>query len=535
MKKTVFLDCTLRDGGYYNAWDFERELIEEYLRAMAAVSVDYVEIGFRGLVNKGFKGACAFTTDSFLNALDIPRKVKIGVMVNASELVSFEDGPAAACKKLFSPADSSPVSLVRIACHIGEFESALAVSTILKDMGYLVGYNLMQIAGCPPGEITRLASLASEYPLDVLYFADSLGGLTPEHTGEIISALRKGWNGPLGIHTHDNLGFAMSNTLASLEQGVTWVDSTVTGMGRGPGNVKTEYLALEMADLRNHEVNIEPLMNLVRTWFLPMQKEYGWGTNTYYYLAGKYDIHPTYIQEMLSDSRFSDEDILSVIEHLRKVGGKKFIAKALEVGRSFYQGEARGKWKPADLLQGRTVMIVGPGKSVNKHIEAISSYIRKDKPFVIALNAHHKLPEEYIDARAACHPIRLLADCENYAKYSTPLIAPAGMLPQEVRKSLAGTKLLDFGVSVSEEIFDVFEKECILPAPLVIAYALAVATAAGAANILLAGLDGYGADDPRRKEVDQIFRLYEKNERSVEFYSITPTKYEIATRSVYAL
>ena len=45
----TILDCTLRDGGYYNNWDFSKELIEEYLYAMSAAKINYIEIGFRFL------------------------------------------------------------------------------------------------------------------------------------------------------------------------------------------------------------------------------------------------------------------------------------------------------------------------------------------------------------------------------------------------------------------------------------------------------------------------------------------------------
>ena len=58
----------------------------------------------------------------------------------------------------------------------------------------------------------------------------------------------------LGIHTHDNLERALSNTLTSIKEGVTWVDSTITGMGRGPGNTKTEYLILEIDKLLKKKV-----------------------------------------------------------------------------------------------------------------------------------------------------------------------------------------------------------------------------------------------------------------------------------------
>ena len=86
----ILLDCTLRDGGYYNNWDFETHLIQNYLYAMDSLQIDYVEIGFRSLKNDGFKGGAAYSTDTFLNSFDIPKGLinKIGVMVNGSELAN---------------------------------------------------------------------------------------------------------------------------------------------------------------------------------------------------------------------------------------------------------------------------------------------------------------------------------------------------------------------------------------------------------------------------------------------------------------
>ena len=64
MSTMKFIDCTLRDGGYYNNWDFPIPVVEEYLKAMNDLDVDYVEIGFRFLDAKGFKGAFAFSADN---------------------------------------------------------------------------------------------------------------------------------------------------------------------------------------------------------------------------------------------------------------------------------------------------------------------------------------------------------------------------------------------------------------------------------------------------------------------------------------
>ena len=542
----VFLDCTLRDGGYYNAWNFSPDLVTEYLKAMAALNVDYIEIGFRSHKSLGFKGGCAFSNDAYLKSLNIPSELsdKIGVMINGSELVSKSAGLLSFEKNiehintvlqtLFRPKKESPVTLVRIACHVHEFISCLPAATWLKAQGYLVGFNLMQVAERSFEEITEFAKQASQYPIDALYFADSMGSLSPQQTSQIVQAFQKGFSGALGIHTHDNMGQAIANSMQAIEDGVTWIDSTVTGMGRGPGNAQTEYLSIAIEHLRPEKGNPTKLFELIRQHFKPMQDHYGWGSNPYYYLAGKYGIHPSYIQEMMQDARYSDEDILAVIEHLKVEGGKNFSLNTLESARHFYSGDPRGSWSPEDVIKGRDVLIIGTGPGVKTHQTAIEGYIKNHKPYVIALNTQKNIAENLIDVRAACHPVRLLADCQEHLKLPQPLITPASMLPIDVQQELKNKALLDFGISIEPIGFEFYSNYCALPTSLVVAYALAIATSGKAKRILLVGFDGYSGDDPRTKEMDKLLKLYKHANQSINMISLTPTRYEIMTQSIYA-
>jgi 4-hydroxy 2-oxovalerate aldolase len=529
----LFLDCTLRDGGYYNAWDFSQELIHEYLAAMQAAGVDVIELGFRSLKNTGFSGPCAFTTDDFLRSLPLPAGVTIGVMVNGNELVG-ELPQDEVLQRLFPvPASESPVDLVRIACHVHEFEQALPAVSWLKERGYAVGFNLMQVADRTEAEIKALAKLAANYPMDALYFADSMGSMSPDQAAQIIQWLRSEWSGALGIHTHDNLGLALSNTLRALDEGITWVDSTVTGMGRGPGNARTEELAIEMAERRGKSANLVPLMTLLREHFKPLQAHYGWGTNPYYYLAGKYGIHPTYIQSMLSDSRYDEEDLLAVIEHLRVEGGKKFSLNTLDAARHFYFGEPRGQWSPTTMLEGRDVLLLGTGPGVARHRQALERYIREHKPMVLALNTQTGVAPELIDLRVACHPVRLLADCDAHTRLPQPLITPYSMLPQDVQASLAEKDVLDFGLNVQADTFAFDDTCCTAPTSLVMAYAFAVITSGKASQILLAGFDGYLGEDPRNQEMNQVVKTYNQSDSQIPLTAITPTRYDVQQQSVY--
>ncbi|HEY0924866.1 aldolase catalytic domain-containing protein [Rheinheimera pacifica] len=532
--KINVLDCTLRDGGYYNSWNFPFVLTNKYLEAMSSAGVDMVELGLRSLINNGFKGANAYTTDSYLQTLTIPSRLKVAVMINATEIVGdllLED----VLHKLFpNDAAESPVDVVRIACHVHEFVKALPACNWLKQRGYIVGFNVMQVADRTQEEVEALSFEASKYPIDTLYFADSMGSMDPAQTTKIIGWLRKHWQGEMGIHTHDNMGLALSNTLQAVKDGVTWLDATVTGMGRGPGNARTEELVIEVAEMRNQAINMVPLMSIIRCYFQPLKNQCGWGSNPYYYLSGKYGIHPTYIQEMLGDSRYNEEDILAALNHLKIEGGKKFSFNALDASRHFYQGDAKGQWSPESLMADREVLILGAGAGVAEHKVSIESYINNKKPLVIALNTQSAVSQHLIDLRIACHPVRLLADCEAHAALPQPLITPASMLPVDVLQSLKGKELLDFGLTVQANTFRFAATNAVLPNSLVISYALAMATSGKASRVLLAGFDGYGADDPRSLEMQQVLALY-KQASALDVVSITPTNYSVKTLSIYAM
>ena len=47
MREITLLDCTLRDGGYHNNWDFNKKLVNVYLRSISETKINYVELGFR--------------------------------------------------------------------------------------------------------------------------------------------------------------------------------------------------------------------------------------------------------------------------------------------------------------------------------------------------------------------------------------------------------------------------------------------------------------------------------------------------------
>lgn len=532
MTKINLLDCTLRDGGYYNNWDFSVELIEDYLKKLSESGIKFIELGFRSLDSKNYMGPCAHTKDSFIESLKIPRNINIGVMINASEIISNNPGNTEFINIVSG--NKSKIAFVRFACHFNEVEKILPYIALLKNKKIKIMLNLMQITEKSSLEIERITKVISKFNIDVLYFADSMGGLGPEKIGNIVNSLRKHWTKDIGFHAHDNMGKALTNSQHSINLGVSWIDCTVTGMGRGPGNVKTEYALIEFKDKLKNKFNIAPIIKLINERFTELKKKYNWGPNVYYFLSGLYGIHPTFIQSILKDLNLKSDEMLSVIENLRKDKATKFNRNLIEVGKQIYKGSTSGTWSPVTAIKKREVLIIGSGPSSTKHSDAIERFIKVKKPYVIALNDQKTIDEKLIDVRVACHTLRLASDLNRFKKILQPIVVPLKRLSKDQLKIFKKNIILDYGLEVQAGKFQFNKNFAIMPNSLTICYALAIANSGLSKKIFLSGLDGYSIDDPRRAEMDEVFKLYYLQKKYSEIVSITPTRYKIKSTSVYA-
>jgi 4-hydroxy 2-oxovalerate aldolase len=144
MNNTIkILDCTFRDGGYYNKWDFDISLVHKYLYAMKDSGIDVIELGFRNFSQNEFFGAFAYTTDTYIDALNLDDNTFVSVMIDASSILNSGMLIDKAIERLFKPKDKSKVSLVRIASHFDTANQCKKIAQELRALGYQVGLNLM--------------------------------------------------------------------------------------------------------------------------------------------------------------------------------------------------------------------------------------------------------------------------------------------------------------------------------------------------------------------------------------------------------
>lgn len=528
------LDCTFRDGGYYTNWNFEETLVSKYLNAVSLAKIDIVEIGFRFLPQNKFLGPFAYSSDEFLKTLPLPSNLQIAVMINASDLLNYDGELDKAITSLFSIKANSPVDIVRIAIHPNDIKNCSEIAKKIDNLGYQVFLNIMQISSLSSETISSISRDINRWGcVKALYFADSLGCMEQKDVVSVIESVQKGWTGDIGIHAHDNKNQALSNSMIAIESGVKYIDATLLGMGRGAGNAQMESLLVEINSKKNYSYNADAVFPLIINEFGLLKEKYNWGPNIYYFLSAIHNIHPTYIQEMSGDQRYESDQILSAINFLKKTGASFYNFENMIRAISSSSQVNSGSWSAKNWARGKDVLIIGSGPSTKQYLDDIVRYIDKKRPIVLCLNVNEFFLNEYVTAYVACHEARILIESSRYSDLNKPIILPLGVLPEEFKSLLVGIDILDYGLRIKDDNFQINENGCVLNNSLAISYALAIATASGSKQIFVTGIDGYEDADPRQLEMISVLDNYKSLEKSVPVYAITPTTYPLEDKSIY--
>ena len=182
-ERIEILDCTIRDGGYVNNWDFDKKLVREIYRALSKAGVDYVELGFHGsdkYFDKAKYGRFRFSTAADINFVCAGIDgAKVSLMVDhgkydSVDLAAYQDGP---------------VRLIRSAFHKDKFRVALADLVRVKEMGFEISANFMGYVAYSETEKKELLSILRDMPLDYAYVADTYGSMFPDQLVDFLGPL----------------------------------------------------------------------------------------------------------------------------------------------------------------------------------------------------------------------------------------------------------------------------------------------------------------------------------------------------------
>jgi 4-hydroxy 2-oxovalerate aldolase len=279
------LDCTIRDGGLINNHYFTDEFVRSVYKALSQSGVDYMEFGYRSSRElyppKDFGDWKYCDDDKIRQIIDgIESNMKISIMVDSYRVK----------EQHFAPADQSPVDMIRVATYVKYIDSAIDLIKQCHDLGYETTCNIMAVSKEIEPDLVEALDQLAKTPVDVVYVVDSFGALYCEQIEYLVKLYRKHLpDKELGIHTHNNQQLAFSNTIEGIIHNANYLDASLLGIGRGPGNCCLELL---IGFLKNPKFNLTPILKVLQDYMLPMSKEIEWGYIIPYFITGMMNEHP---------------------------------------------------------------------------------------------------------------------------------------------------------------------------------------------------------------------------------------------------
>ena len=294
------LDATIRDGGLCNNFEFTDEFVTELYKMNIKCGIDYMEFGYKASKNM-FKesdfGKWKFCNEEDLRAIvgDNPSDMKISVMADVGRCDYKTD---------FLPKSESVIDMVRVACYIHQIPAAIEMIEYFHNLGYETTCNIMAISQANSDQVGQALEMLAASNVDVIYLVDSYGSLYPENASELAQvylAVAEKAGKKVGFHAHNNQNLAFANTIETMSYGVSYLDATVQGMGRGAGNCAMELL---LGFLKNPKYDLYSLLVFIEKYMLPL-KEQGvvWGYDLQYLFTGQLNRHPREAMDFTAKKR----------------------------------------------------------------------------------------------------------------------------------------------------------------------------------------------------------------------------------------
>jgi 4-hydroxy 2-oxovalerate aldolase len=228
-------DTTLRDGSHAMAHRFSPEQVQAVAGGLDAAGVPVIEVSHGdGLGGSSIQyGFSAFPEEELLDAAnEVIRHGKLAVL----------HLPGIGIKEDLEMAYRQGARVARICTHCTEADICEQHIKTAKRQGMEVAAFLMMAHMIEPTHLVEQGKLMEQFGADIVVIADSAGAMTPDDVKARVSAMRASLSCQIGIHAHNNLGLAVANSLAAIEEGATCVDGATCGLGGGAGNTQTEVL-----------------------------------------------------------------------------------------------------------------------------------------------------------------------------------------------------------------------------------------------------------------------------------------------------
>ena len=378
MGEIKLLDCTLRDGGYINDWNFGHDNIVSIFERLVDAGVDIIEVGFIDArrpfdIDRSIMPNTA-ALDKVFADLDKKDAMAVG-MIDYGTCPIENISPCAECF----------LDGIRVIFKKHLREEAMAFCGELSSLGYKVFAQLVSVTSYNEEEMLDLVRLANLYKPYAVSMVDTYGLMHKDNLMFYFDILNRHLDGDIGLgyHAHNNFQMGYANCIALLSEKISRtliLDGTIYGMGKSAGNAPLELIAMHMNQSFQKSYQIGQILEAIDAKIAQFASQPVWGYSMFYFLAASNDCHPNYVTYLMDKRTLSVNsvnEILGRLEGERRLMYDKGYIEALY--NEYQDNEIKDTADRAALeeeLVGRHVLVLGPGRTIKSHAESILEYMR---------------------------------------------------------------------------------------------------------------------------------------------------------------
>lgn len=319
MDNIKILDCTLRDGGWVNQFRFGTEVMQDILQSAEKAGAEFVELGYldRNLgALKGESRYCGFeAVASNGMAAHTRPEVLHCVMIDCGKY------PA---EQIPEVSEGCGIDAIRLCFHKDAADEAIRMGQRILEKGYRLLLQPMVTTRYSDEEFEALIRKAQETlpGLMAFYIVDSFGVMNREEVSRRVQladrTLAPGML--LGVHLHNNRDLAFANAMEALRSvspgRQLLIDCTMSGIGKGAGNLRTEDFAEYLNMEYGKAYDVELLCTTALRVMDPLKKQHHWGSHPSYALTARYRVTPTYADLFYWEKRVSLQELERLLVHM---------------------------------------------------------------------------------------------------------------------------------------------------------------------------------------------------------------------------
>ncbi len=389
MSDIKLLDCTVRDGGYLNDWNFGHNVLLETVQRLVNAGLEYVEIGFIDDRREFDINRSIFPDTESIS------KIYSSIDKKNTKLVAMIDFGTVDISHLQKQSETM-IDGIRVIFKKQKMEPAIAFCKQVKDLGYEVFTQLVSTTTYEEDDFVHICNLVNELKPRALSIVDTYGLMDSIELNKIIDRLDLGLDRDimLGFHAHNNFQLAYSNAIDFLtkrNERIFLADGTLHGMGKGAGNAPIELLAFTANKYYSKHYAVNELLEAIDSNILKLFGKCNWGYSMKFYLAGTNRVHPNYLSDYISAGYLSISEInniVKLIEEPKKLYYDKNIsAKVLDEYNDKINVVSKDSiHRLSTELKNRKILLLGPGDTLRGEKKKVNKFIAENKPLIIAVN-----------------------------------------------------------------------------------------------------------------------------------------------------